>query len=37
MYVNGKMVFVETVPGMGRGGYEGEWWRSESKDDIFII
>jgi hypothetical protein len=24
MYVNGKIVSVETIPGMGGGGYEGE-------------
>jgi hypothetical protein len=24
MYVSGKMISVETIPGMGRGEYEGE-------------
>jgi hypothetical protein len=27
MYVNGKMRPAETVTGMGKGGYKGEWWR----------
>jgi hypothetical protein len=27
MYVNAKMISVETVPGMGRGGDKEEWWR----------
>jgi hypothetical protein len=27
MYVNGKMIPVETIPGMGGGGSEGDWWR----------
>jgi hypothetical protein len=27
MYVNGKMRSVETSPGMGGEGDEGEWWR----------
>jgi hypothetical protein len=26
MYVNGKMISVETMPGMGEGD-KGEWWR----------
>jgi hypothetical protein len=37
MYVNGKMISVETILGIGEGGYEGDWWRSESKYDIFVI
>jgi hypothetical protein len=33
MYINGKMMSVETIP--GRGGWnEGEWWRGEFKYDI---
>jgi hypothetical protein len=35
MYVNGKMRPVETIPGMGRGGDEGEWQRGKLKYDIF--
>jgi hypothetical protein len=27
MYINGKMLSVETLPGMGRGEDEGECWR----------
>jgi hypothetical protein len=27
MNINGKTKSVATLPGMGRGGYEGEWWR----------
>jgi hypothetical protein len=27
MPVNGKTITVETIPGMGEGGDEGEWWR----------
>jgi hypothetical protein len=26
MYVNGKMVPFETIPGIGRGENKGEWW-----------
>jgi hypothetical protein len=26
-YVNGKMIPVETVLGMGKEGDKGEWWR----------
>jgi hypothetical protein len=26
MYLNGKIIPVETTPGMG-GGDKGEWWR----------
>jgi hypothetical protein len=25
--VNGKMIPVETIPGMGGEGDKGEWWR----------
>jgi hypothetical protein len=27
MYVNGKMISVETIPGKGLEGDEGEWWK----------
>jgi hypothetical protein len=27
MYVNGKMMPVETIPGMGGEEDKGEWWR----------
>jgi hypothetical protein len=27
MNVNGKMIFIETIPGMGGGGYERQKWR----------
>jgi hypothetical protein len=27
MYENGKMIPVETIPGMGGEGNEGKWWR----------
>jgi hypothetical protein len=27
MYVNGKMISVETIPGMEGGRDKGEWWR----------
>jgi hypothetical protein len=27
MYVNGKMIPVETIPGMREGRNKGEWWR----------
>jgi hypothetical protein len=27
MYINGKMISVETIPGMGGGGNKGEWLR----------
>jgi hypothetical protein len=27
MYVNGRMIPIETISGMGGGGCEGEWWR----------
>jgi hypothetical protein len=27
MYVNGKMIPVETIPGTGRGRDKGEQWR----------
>jgi hypothetical protein len=37
MYVNGKMVSVEIMPGMEEGGNEGEWWWCEFKYDIFDI
>jgi hypothetical protein len=26
MYVNGKMITVETIPKMGGWGNKGEWW-----------
>jgi hypothetical protein len=37
MYVNEKMIPVETIPGMGGGGGKGEWndGESEFKCDIF--
>jgi hypothetical protein len=36
MYVNGKMISVETIPGMGTGRMK-ENDRSEFKHDIFDI
>jgi hypothetical protein len=27
IYVNGKMIFVETIPGIKEGGDEKDWWR----------
>jgi hypothetical protein len=27
MYVNGKIIPVETFPGMGNGRNTGKWWR----------
>jgi hypothetical protein len=27
VYVNGKMIPVGTIPGMGGGEDEGKWWR----------
>jgi hypothetical protein len=27
MYVNGKMISLKTIPGMGGEEYEGGWWR----------
>jgi hypothetical protein len=35
MYVNAKMIPIETFPGMGRGGNKEEWWRGEFKYDMF--
>jgi hypothetical protein len=35
MYVNGKMIPVETIPGMGGGKNKGEGGRGELKYDIF--
>jgi hypothetical protein len=33
IHVSGKMIPVETIPGMkrGEGGNKGEWWRGEFK------
>jgi hypothetical protein len=36
MYTNGKMMPVETIPGM-QGGDKGERWRGEFKHDMFDI
>jgi hypothetical protein len=33
-YVNGKMIPVETIPGMEGEGDKEEWWRGEFKYDI---
>jgi hypothetical protein len=35
MHVNGKMIPVETIPGMRRG--KVQWWRGKFKYDIFDI
>jgi hypothetical protein len=35
MYVNAKMIPVETIPEMRGGKDKGEWWRDEFKYDIF--
>jgi hypothetical protein len=37
MYVNGKMISVETIPGMEEEGNEGECGREEFKYDLFAI
>jgi hypothetical protein len=37
MYVNGKMIPVETIPGMVEEGDKGECWGDEFKYDIFDI
>jgi hypothetical protein len=29
MYVNGKMISVETIPGMGGKGNKRDWWWGE--------
>jgi hypothetical protein len=31
------MTCVETIPGMGGGRDEGEWWKGEFEYDIFHI
>jgi hypothetical protein len=35
MYADGKMISVETIPGMGRERDEGEWWGVKFKYDVF--
>jgi hypothetical protein len=37
MYINGKMISVEAVPGMGGGGLKEDGGRGEFKYDIFDI
>jgi hypothetical protein len=37
MYVNGKMISVETIPGMGEGGMKENGGRGEFMSDIFDI
>jgi hypothetical protein len=38
MCINGKIIHIETVPGMGLGENIGEWWgQGEFKYDIFDI
>jgi hypothetical protein len=37
MYVNGKMISVETIPGMGAGGMKENGGKGELKYDIFDI
>jgi hypothetical protein len=37
MQVNGKMIQVETLPGLGEGDNKGECWKGEFKCDIFDI
>jgi hypothetical protein len=37
MCVNGKMISVESVPGMGEGGIKGNGGEGEFKCDIFDI
>jgi hypothetical protein len=36
MCVNGKIISVETIPGI-RGSGDEEWWRGEFKYNIFHI
>jgi hypothetical protein len=35
MYVNVKLILVETIPGMEGGGDKEEWWRDQFNYDIF--
>jgi hypothetical protein len=35
MCVNGKMIHVESIPGMGGGENKGEWWRGWIQYAIF--
>jgi hypothetical protein len=37
MYVNGKVICVNTIPGMGEGGIKENGGRGELKYDIFDI
>jgi hypothetical protein len=37
MYVNGKVILIETIPGMGGGGIKEKGGGSEFKYDIFDI
>jgi hypothetical protein len=37
MYVNGKMISVETIPGGGRRGVKESGGRGEFKHDIFDL
>jgi hypothetical protein len=37
MSVKGKMISVETVPGIRADKNKGGWWRGEFKHDIFDI
>jgi hypothetical protein len=37
MYVKGKMIPVETIPGMGGRENKGDWWRGKCKHNIFDI
>jgi hypothetical protein len=38
MYVNGEMISVKTIPGMGGGENKREWWwEGEFNYDVFVI
>jgi hypothetical protein len=37
MYVNAKMIPVETISGIGGGRDKGEWWRGENSGMIYLI
>jgi hypothetical protein len=36
MYVNGKMILVETIPGIGEGENKGELWGKVNSSMIYL-